>query len=152
MVKLTPEEKKKLLQHPRMKALKKAYDKAMKGSGKMKGMGFWNNVYKAMKKVGGKALEVDKFLRDSKIISKVASGIETGALGLTAFQPELAEFTLPAAGIAEVVKDTAQTVGYGKYRNTASYSLSTPSRLGMKGGGSSAFGSVFEPRRGKVKF
>lgn len=168
---LTPEQKKILMKNPKMKELKKKFDAIkLRGGSRMKGgrkPSWWDYVYRglganlkvAKKNLGKtvkKAQEVDKYLRDTKIISNLSEGIETGALGLTAFQPELAEFTLPVAGVAEVVKDVAKKIGYGRrmHGGSASYTLSTPSKLGtkMKGNGSSAFGSVFEARRSKVKF
>lgn len=127
MVSLTPQQKKDLMKSPAMKELKRKYDAKMKGKGmkRMKGMGWWDTVGKAIGKnakvifnnigkTAKKAYEIDKYLRDSKIISKVADGVEKGAIGLTAIQPELIEFTAPVAGVAELVKDTAKSVGYGK--------------------------------------
>lgn len=127
MISLTPQQKKDLMKSPAMKDLKRKYDAKMKGNGvrRMKGMGWWDTVGRAIGanakvifdnigKTAKKGYEIDKFLRQSKIISKVADGVEKGAIGLTAFQPELIEFTAPVAAAAELVKDGAKSIGYGK--------------------------------------
>lgn len=128
MVSLTKEQKDIIMMSPKMKELKRKYDMKLKGKGmrgKGKKLSWWDIVgrtiqantktfLKNVAKTGKKAYEIDQHLRKSKVISKVADGIEKAAIGLTAFQPELIEFTAPVAGVAEVVKDTAKSIGYGK--------------------------------------
>lgn len=137
MVSLTAKHKADLLKSPSIQRLKKQYDAKMKGKGKrmMKGMGFWDNLGKALGSAGKKFLdesvkkgkEIDKFLRDTKVISKVSDFISKGADGVekvagvaTMVAPELAEITVPIlAGaeatkdIAKGVRDTSKSVGFG---------------------------------------
>lgn len=95
---ITPSQKKELLKIKGMKELKKEFDRQIKGSGKKKGPSFWSKLSKT---VG----DVNKFLKDTKIISKTGKV----ASAVLPFTP-LAEFTpVPLA-----VSAGAEALGYGK--------------------------------------
>ena len=85
-----------LKKSPAVKDLMKAYQS---GSGrKMKGMGFWDDLWAAVKKTGQ---DVGKFLKDTQIISKGAKAVASVApfLGL----PELTPIASGVAGVAGAV-------------------------------------------------
>lgn len=145
MVSLTAQQKKDLMMSPAIKKLKKEYDAKIGGKGRMrmKGMGFWDNLVKAMGAQGlnyisnvnktikagtKKAQEIDAYLKKTKVISKVSDFIKKGAEGVetvagiaTALQPELAEITVPILAGAEAAKDVSgvinegsKKIGYGR--------------------------------------
>jgi len=100
MSKLTPKEKRMLMSIPGFAKLKKQFDKMVRGSGLkiIKGSGFWDKVSKA---IGS----VHKFVKDKKVISRVAA---LGAVVLP-FTPYAAAAP-PAAAIAGY----ADSIGYGR--------------------------------------
>ncbi len=112
---LTAEQKKQLQQIKGFDTLRAEYEKQMKGSGKMKGRGWWDDLWNGIKKTAG---DVNKFLKDTKIISK------TG---------KLAKVVLPFIPVASSFADTAGTIG------NAAESLGYGKRkIVVKGGGLTA--------------
>lgn len=99
---ITEAQKKQLMKVKGMKALKKEFEKQTKGSGHMKGHGFWDSIKKA---VG----DVNRWLKKTKAISKVGK-----------VASEILPFT-PAAGFASTVKKAskfAESKGYGRGKKT----------------------------------
>lgn len=100
----TADQKKQIQQIKGFDALKEEYDKRMKGSGKMRGSGFWEDMWGAIKQVAG---NVNTFLKNTKVISKAG---------------KLAKYVLPEFGfaeavpVAEAIGNFAETQGYGKKR------------------------------------
>ena len=100
---LTAEQKKQLQQIKGFDTLRAEYEKQMKGSGKMKGRGWWDDLWNGIKKTAG---DVNKFLKDTKIISK------TGKLAkvVLPFIPAVSSF----ADTAGTIGNAAESLGYGK--------------------------------------
>lgn len=100
---ITPAQKKALLKIKGMKALKAEFDKQMKkvgGNGRMKGRGsdFW-------KKLGDNIVDIDEFLKKTKLISK-AGTLATAILPFTPAGPG-------AAALTGAVTAGANALGYG---------------------------------------
>ena len=116
-----PEEiKMQLMKIKNIDKLKTKYDK-QKGGGRMRGSGFWEDLWSTVKKT---VKDTNAWLKKTKAIS-TAGDIATGVLALV--QPELAP---EVAALTE----GAKTLGYGKRTRGGASSVSArPLTLGTKG-------------------
>ena len=146
---LTTKQKRELMKNPEIRKLKQVYDRKHRG---MKGSGFWEDLGK---RIGKNAAKLNKWAKDTKAISKTGKAV-AAASPLLALNPATIGAAVPAGVIGTAISGIAGAYGYGKgcmCGGSASASLSTPSRLGMKGKGSSTpYGTVYPLRPLKVRF
>ena len=102
MSELSAAQKKAFMEIPLMKELKKNYIETQRGSGRMKGKGWWDDVTSWFKQA---AVDVDAWLKKTKALSTI--GKVVGAIGMI---PGLNEF----APVGAAVTKAGEALGYGR--------------------------------------
>lgn len=134
MTELTQSQKTALLKLPGFKDIQKQYAKENKqvGAGKkrrMKGRGFWDDVYNWFSQAG---TDINQFLKDTKIVSNIASVALPVLYGLGAGLLTANPIAGVAAGVAgKSTADYIRSQGYGYVNNISKVGTKRMTGMGI---------------------